>query len=159
LGDNGDRIYDNIGTVKEFKMIKDTLLIHSKNSDNTSSNIFVRNGDSVHNYKSTALGEINDFLVAENADFSDEDNPKMLYISETKLSRVTCKLINFPENSSSSKGHLDSDGDRFKVTTYEIIEMSDVMFRFPNLVVIKGGYEVIHVNVVNDHYSYFQLPG
>ena len=42
---------------------------------------------------------------------------------------------------------------------FEAREIWDVMFRFPYVLVIKGGYEVIHINMVKKHYTYFQLPG
>jgi hypothetical protein len=145
-------IYDNIGMVKDLKMIGNTLHIHSRNSDNTSSNIFVRNGDTVRNFKSAQLGDVKEFLFVD-------DDSKLLYISEVKLSKVTVNLINLPDASDNSKEYLDTDDERFNIITHEIVEISDVMFRFPNLVVIKGGYEVIHVNVVNDHYTFFRLPG
>lgn len=158
LNDKKKKVFDTIGLVKEFKVIKDTLYVQAKNPDNTVSNIFVREGDKVYDFKNTAIGDVKDFLIVQNADFIPA-NQKLLYISEKKQSRVSCKLINLPSNSSSGEGNFNSQEEEFKTTTYDIVEITDVMFSFPNLVVIKGGYEVIHVNVVNDHYNYFQLPG
>jgi hypothetical protein len=37
--------------------------------------------------------------------------------------------------------------------------MSSIMFKFPSILVIKGGIEVVHVNMVTSKYTYFQLPG
>ena len=32
------------------------------------------------------------------------------------------------------------------------------MFKFPQVMVIKGGYELIHINMSTAQYTYFQLP-
>ena len=42
---------------------------------------------------------------------------------------------------------------------YPIREIYDVMFKFPHVLVIKGGFEIIHMNVSTKNFDYMQLPG
>lgn len=133
-----------VGPITTFMCIGSTLLVGSQEQNGLITYFIIK--------EKNLVGEIPNLQQREIGYFSlDKAKKEILYLSQINQTKIIMER----------RQHLTEKKVKFanlKSKKIAITEQTFIDFKFPRVVIVKGGWEVIFINITTNHFSYLKLP-